>query len=156
MVIQILVGVGPEGIVMVVTAVAIGLQVEIEVDHRMGVVRENMLQAPEQQRVGIKGVEGTDRRLEIGKDGDREDNNDDDIRSTEDLPRMFAVQLQNPVAELRNVFRAAVPVEIEIVEKGPLIEAFEDFIGEIVVADGQPMPDNVLDGVDTEISIDTL
>ena len=156
MVIQILVWIGSEGIVMIVTAVAVRLQIEIEVNQCMLVLRANMLQAPEQQGIRIKGVEGPDRRMEIGKYCDREDDNDDHICRAEDLPRMLAVQLQNFTTELCDVFRACAAVEVEIFQKGALVEAFEDFIGEIVVADGQSMPDNVLDGVDTEISINAL
>lgn len=47
MVIKILVWIGPERIAVVVTAIAVGLKVEVEVDHRLGVICTDMLQAPE-------------------------------------------------------------------------------------------------------------
>ena len=141
---------------MIMTAVAVLLQIEIEVDQGMLVLRADMLQAPEQEGIGIKGIECANRRMEVCKDGNCEDDNDDHIRRAEDLPGMFAVQLQNFAAELGEVFRTGAAVKIEVLQKGTLIEAFEDFIREIVMADGQSMPDNVLNGVDTEISVDSL
>src|SRR5215213_257878 len=69
---------------------------------------------------------------------------------------MLAVQLQYFAAKLGDVFRTGAAVKVEVFQEGALVEAFEDLIGEIVVADGQPMPDDVLDGVDSEISIDAL
>ena len=71
---------------MVVTPVAVRLQVEIEIDQGMLVLRADMLQAPEQQRIGIKGIKGADGSMEIGKEGDREDDNDDHVRRAKDLP----------------------------------------------------------------------
>ena len=35
-------------------AVGVGLQVKVEVDHGLFIICANMLQAPQQQRVGIK------------------------------------------------------------------------------------------------------
>ena len=69
---------------------------------------------------------------------------------------MRAILFQNPVAELRNVFWPAVSIEVEIIQKGVFVEAFEDLVGEIVVFDRQSMCNDVLDRVDTEISIDSL
>lgn len=45
---------------MIVTPVAVRLQIEIEVDQCMLVLRANMLQAPEQQGIGIKGIKCAD------------------------------------------------------------------------------------------------
>ena len=81
--------------------------------------------------------------MEICKDCDREDDNDDYICSAKDLPRVFAILFQNLVAVLCNVFGLGVSVKIEIVQKGAFVEAFEDFIGEIVVADGQSVRNDV-------------
>ena len=94
--------------------------------------------------------------MKIGKNGDREDHNDDHVRCAEDLPRVFAVQFQDSAAELRNVLRTAVSIEVEIIQKGAFVEALEDFIREIVVANGQPVPDDIFDRVDAEISVDAL
>lgn len=86
MVIEILVWIGSECVTIVVAAVAIVWQVKIEIDHRLSILRANILYAPEQQRVGIKGIERADGGVEIGKDADRENNNDNDVCSTENLP----------------------------------------------------------------------
>lgn len=86
MVIKILVWIGPECIVIVVAAVAVRLKVEIQINHRLLVLRANVLQAPEQQRVRIKGIERADGCVEIRKYRDRDDNYGDYICSAQDLP----------------------------------------------------------------------
>ena len=58
MVIEVLIGVSPEGIAIVVTAVAVCLKVEVQIDQRVWVVRADMLEAPEHKGVGIEGIEG--------------------------------------------------------------------------------------------------
>lgn len=94
--------------------------------------------------------------MEIGKESDRENDDDDHIRGAKDLPGMFAIQLQHIPVELCNIFRTSIPVKIKITKEGAFIKALEDFIRKIVMTDGQSMPHNVLNGPDTEIAIDSL
>jgi hypothetical protein len=86
MVIKILIGISPERVAVVVTAVGLRLQVEIKIDHGLFVVSANMFETPEQKGVRVEGVERADGCLEIGKYCDREYNRDDHIGSTEYLP----------------------------------------------------------------------
>src|SRR5215204_2038206 len=69
---------------------------------------------------------------------------------------MFAILFQNLVTKLRNVFWCAVAIEGQIPQKGVFIEALKDFVREIVMADRQSMIKDVLNRVNTEISIDSF
>jgi hypothetical protein len=62
-----------------VTAVALRLQVEIEINHCLFVISANMFKTPEQKGVGVEGVERADGCFEIGKYCDRENDRDDNI-----------------------------------------------------------------------------
>src|SRR5215216_6702435 len=94
--------------------------------------------------------------MEIGEHCDRENDDDYYIRCAKNLPRVFAIDLQNILAELGNILGTGHPVKLDILQEGVFIETLEDFIREIIVTNGQSMPHDVLDGLDTKIAIDTF
>ena len=112
MIIKILIRVGTERVAVVMTAVAVGLEIEIEIDHRIFIISADVFQAQQQERIGIKRVERADGCFEISKEGDGVHDDDNDVRRAEDLPRVFAVQLQHASAKLLDVFGFCIAVEV--------------------------------------------
>lgn len=69
---------------------------------------------------------------------------------------MFAIYVENIAAELGDVLRPAFSVEFNVFQKSSFVETIEDLVGEIVVANGESMRNDVLNGVDAEITIYSL
>lgn len=155
MVIKILIWIRQEWTAVIVATIAARLQIKVQVNHGLLVFGANVFQAPEKQRVRVKGIERTHERPQIAKYGNGDDNKYNYIGAAEYLPGVSAILLQNLIAKLLNVLRSAGAIEVKVVQKRILVKALDDFIGEIVVADGESMRNDVLNRVDAKIAIDT-
>ena len=99
------------------TSIADFLHEKIEVDLSGRIVGVNLFEAPKQNRIRAERVESINRCLEIPKNRDRRDDQHDDIRSPQNLPRMLTIFFEHRFREFIVIFWTARSNRIEIFQK---------------------------------------